>query len=78
MEFEIVQADQSKILELLDDDLFFNYIKKEQLEEQLQLSRQGGVDTDVDQLVTAALERALNITITEGDTIYTTRRTTKL
>ena len=57
--FEIVTADEEAILKRLDDDLFYREVERGELESYEGLESQ----SDVDEYVRSALERALNTTL---------------
>lgn len=69
-----VRAAEEDIFRLLDDDLFFGQVDKEMLQEQLSITECQGELQEVDEIVCRALTRALNVTISDGDTIYTKMR----
>lgn len=72
MRFELIAATEDDILRVLDDDLFWGDLDPEYLEEQAELIAEQ--DTEgLDCIVYAALQRVLNITIPNGDTMYAMR-----
>ncbi len=67
MKFELYTDNEEAVFGMLDDELFFGELDRERLEAQ-----QVKVDdllTDVDEVVYAALDRALTLTIPEGKRI---------